>query len=258
MLQSDTFAPAGLLANLVSLPLDYTKTHIQVHNTLPKPSIFLRYIGLEVVLFKYLIFYNLRQCFQKLIPEDNKSLLLFSSSLSYFLLTPFDHILVKLQTKNLQTNKLSNIMNTSIFIVKKYGISGFFLGGLPNTLKCCAFGAASMNFDTTLYPYHVILWKYFLIMATMIPAVVFSHPFDVVKTHMQKNVLNVDGNQKDFEMNKIGREAGREYTRFSECCVDLYKKYGMKVFYRGIYHAYARAIFIVAAPVTAFEIYHPY
>lgn len=258
MLQSDIFAPAGLFGNLISLPLDYTKTHIQVHNTHPKSRLFLRYIGLEVVLFKHLIFYKLRQKFHKTIPEDNKSLLLLTTSLSYFLLTPFDHILVKLQTQNFQTHQLSNIIDASKFILKKHGISGFFIGGLSNILKSFAFGVASMSFDTTLYPFHVILWKYFLVMAAFIPPIVFSHPFDVVKTHMQKNLLNNERNQKNFEMNKISVEAGREYTRFSECCVDLYKRFGMKVFYRGIFHAYAKLVFVAVMPVTAFEIYHPY
>jgi hypothetical protein len=234
MILNGLYASGGLVAGLVSLPLDYVKTQLILNGKAEKRPLVQKFIGLDALFFRNALFFKLRHKIFKATKEEDKGLLIATTVFLGFFLSPLDNIVVKLQTH--EGNQVSNIINTTNFILKSEGLKGLYIGAVANSLKIATFVVSGVVSNNTIFPFHVILWKYFLIMTAMIPQMAFSHPFDVIRTHLQR-----------WEGKKCG---------ILECTADLYGKYGIRGFYRGIVQAYARNCFIMGATVTSLEMYH--
>ena len=223
------------LSAIISLPVDFIKTQIQLTGAVKKQPWRNLFIGADTVLVKSLIFLNLRRRLLKTTYESEKLFLISKFSVLAFILSPFDHILVKLQTKHMTDNaKISNTWNTFWDIYSKGGLRGLYRGSPANSFKFFSFMVASEMSNLALVEYYIIFWKYFLGMVALIPATIASHPFDVIKAHQQ-------------------HYSSEKKTAY-QTCLNIYSQRGLSGFYLGLGQAYARSSFIAICTIFAIEI----
>jgi hypothetical protein len=235
MLNNPENLGCAFFSHLLSLPADFSKTMHQVTSSYKNKLSFSQYIGIDVVMLKCYISYRVRHNIFKSSSESEQKYLITSFTFLSFLLNPLDHILVKLQTRQLNQNlKISNSFNTLRYIIRIQGMRGLYRGSLANTLKTFSYLNTGYFSNMTIYPYHVISWKYAISALSLIPVIVISHPFDVIKSHMQFCL-----NQK---------------LTFLNTTIDIYQRLGIRGFYRGFLYAYIRNCFVVINTLTSFEV----
>jgi Mitochondrial carrier protein. len=139
----DSIVYGGILGQILTLPLDYIKTQHQIYNKSPQSRL-VKFIGFETVLLKLFSSSYIKMfLYTNLGHESIINLSLANIAITSFL-TPLDHILTKLQTKYLNSElKLKNFYDCSKYIYRQYGLSGFYIGVIPNFLKNLTFSIAS-------------------------------------------------------------------------------------------------------------------
>ena len=146
------------IGNVLTLPLDFLKTQMQIQNNAKMPSFFKRYIGVEALMLKSWMQIYINNCLYSYLGKDNKIGLVIGSSIIIPILTPLDHILTKLQTTTLDknANKMNNIYQTVKYIISTHGTKGLFRGIEANFFKNFTFLTSSLASDIPMLPYYNI------------------------------------------------------------------------------------------------------
>ena len=234
MLNNSLYLGSTLIANVLSLPLDYAKTQIQLTGSYTKVTRKTQFIGSDLVFTKTFISLWIKHKIFKSTYESDKMYLIPAYTCLAFIMSPFDHALVRLQTRHLQPGiGISNGFNTFIEIFGNGGLRALYRGGFLNASKNFSYFVAAEYANMTIFPYYVVMWKGFLGLVALVPPVLASHPFDVVKAHMQC--------------------VGQKGLGFRECCLDIYARLGIYGFYRGVSQAYVRSTFVLASTILSLE-----
>lgn len=235
MLTDTLYLGTITLSTIISLPVDFIKTQLQLTGSIRNQPWRHQFIGADTVLLKSLIFLSLKKKLLKSTYESDKLFLISRFSVLAYVLSPFDHILVKLQTRHMRENaKVSNTWNTFLDIYSKEGLRGLYKGGPANFFKFFSYMVAGEMSNLALVEYYVVFWKYFLAMVALIPATIASHPFDVIKAHQQYY-------------------SSENKTAF-QTCLNIYSQRGLSGFYLGMGQAYARSCFITVCTIFGLEI----
>ena len=227
----------SVLGNIFTLPLDFIKTQKQVEN--PEKSFKLRkyFTGTSIVVLRSTIYSSLLNFLYSSPVENYKIGLIAGASAIYTILTPLDHILVKLQTSHIDPDARS-IARVARRIVAG-GIGKMYLGYQANFLKSFSIFSTALITDTAFYPYESLRFKWYFIWFIQIPIAVVSLPFDMIKTQYQR--CYADPSSTD--------------SRAYQCLIDIYNKQGISAFYRGLSFYYLRGV-IPCMGLTSIHAYY--
>lgn len=224
----------GILGNVLTLPLDFKKTQLQVFGQATKSRLRQKMIGWKVLTLKSFISTYTKNLSLNWIKESPAQLIILSSLISS-ILNPLDLIIV-----NLQSFKPTDYIKTQKDLYKRIinyeKIYGLYRGFVPNLFKHLSFLTGAVLAEKQINvpdSYSLVFIKIFL---SHTVSSFFSYPFDVLKTQMQR--------YQDEGLN----------SNLKECVIEVYNSRGIKGFYNGIGLYYLRNS--ISALVFYFFTYH--